>query len=103
MKPQPRQELIQRLWMISTYFLGPHSLLILLSYSTPYHQPRDGNAHSDLGSLITIIYQENDLQMSTGQSSGIIFTMKFPLSNDPILCQDDKNTGIYILQCAQAI
>ena len=43
-----RQELMERPWRNAAYWLAPHGLLSLLSYSTQDHQPRSGTAHSAL-------------------------------------------------------
>jgi hypothetical protein len=43
-----RQELMQRLWRVTAYWLAPHGLLSLLSYRTKDHQPRDGTTHNEL-------------------------------------------------------
>ena len=40
-----RQELIQRLWRGAAYWLASPGLLILLSFRTQDHQPRDGTTH----------------------------------------------------------
>jgi hypothetical protein len=50
-----RQELMQRSWRSTAYWLAPHDWLGLLSYSTQDHQPRDGTTHNGLAppSLMT--------------------------------------------------
>jgi len=57
-----RQELKQRPWRITAYWLASHGLLSLLSCRTEDHQPRDGATHSGLGPLILIVKQDNALQ-----------------------------------------
>jgi hypothetical protein len=45
-----RQELMQRPWRGSPYWLAPHGFRSLLSYRTQDHQPRDGITHGGLSS-----------------------------------------------------
>jgi hypothetical protein len=42
-----RQELKQKSWRDVPYWLAPHGLLSLLSYSTQDHQPRYSTTHMD--------------------------------------------------------
>jgi hypothetical protein len=41
-----RQELMQRPWRDAAYWIASPGLLILLSYRTQDHQPRDGTTHN---------------------------------------------------------
>ena len=52
-----RQELMQRPWRGSAYWLAPHDVLSLLSYRIQDHQPRDGTTHSGRISLLALILQ----------------------------------------------
>jgi hypothetical protein len=47
-----RQELMQRPWRDTAYWLASPGLLSLLSYRTQDCQPRDGTIHNGLGSLL---------------------------------------------------
>lgn len=40
---------MERPWRHAVYWLSPHVLPNLLSYSTKTHQPRNGNVHSEGG------------------------------------------------------
>lgn len=54
-----RQKLMQRPWRGDAYWVAPHGLPCLLSYSTQVHQTRDGTTQNGLGlpdqSLLKII------------------------------------------------
>jgi hypothetical protein len=49
---------MQRPWKDAAYWLAPHGLLSLLSYSLQDHQPRDGNIYNAQGLPISAINQE---------------------------------------------
>lgn len=46
----------------AAFWLGPHSLLSLLSYRTQDHQLRNGTSHNGLGPPPSMINQENFLE-----------------------------------------
>lgn len=74
------QKLKQRPWRNAAHWLDLHGFLILLSYTTHYHLPKDSTTHRVWGTLTPIINQENGLKLPTGQSYGGIFSMKITLS-----------------------
>jgi hypothetical protein len=42
-----RQQLLQSPWRDAAYWLAPHDLLSLLSYTTQDFQPRNGDTHNE--------------------------------------------------------
>ena len=62
------RELMQRPQRNTAYWLAPHDLLSLLSYSTQDHLPRD-DTYNRLSFLIFIFNEENVPEdLATGQS-----------------------------------
>lgn len=61
----------------TAYCLAPYEFLHLLPYySNQNHQSRGGTAHSELGSLISMLNQGNEQASLVGALS----QLKFPLS-----------------------
>lgn len=73
-----RQELVQKPWRTTAYWLVLHCLLIWPSSpSTQDHQARSGTAQSELEPPISIISQEKcTTALATGQSGGDIFLIE---------------------------
>jgi hypothetical protein len=67
-------------------------LLILLSYTTKDHAPKDGKTESGLGTIISIIIQENGPQVGPQASlMEAILNWNFLFPSDSSLGQVDKN------------
>ena len=58
-----RQELTQRPWRGTAYWLASPGVLSLLSYRTQKYQPRDNNTHNGLSRLTLITNWQNALQL----------------------------------------
>lgn len=56
------QELMQRPWRSTAYWIAPHDLLSLLSYTTQCHQPRDGTTLHGMRPATSNINQKITLQ-----------------------------------------
>lgn len=63
-----RQELKQKLWRNTAYFLDSPNLLNYLSNTAQIHLPRAGTAYRWLYPPNATIYQDNALDIPTGQS-----------------------------------
>ena len=80
---------MQRPWMGAAYWLAPHGLFSLLSYTTPDHQPRSAPTQNGLGPSPSIVNYENALQTCLQPYLLEAFSqLRFP-SDFSILCQVD--------------
>lgn len=74
-----RQELKQRPWTNDAYWLAPHILLNLLSYTTKNHLPSVSPASVSW----VFLHQEN---LSTVHSDGGVFPVEVPLARELQIC-----------------
>jgi hypothetical protein len=71
---------MQRPWRSAAYWLAPHDLILLLSYRTLNHQPRDCPTHSGLGPQPSITKKMQDLVEA-------FFSIEVPFFQITSLCQ----------------
>jgi hypothetical protein len=75
-----KQELKQRPWRNTAYWLDSHGLLSLLSYTTQAHLPTNGTTYSGLGSPTSMNNQQNASQMYPKLTlKETILQLSFPL------------------------
>ena len=76
-------------WKSVVYWLAPHGFLILISYNTQNHLPRNGTAHSELDLPISIT-QENALTWPQAIRCRYFLNWDFFFYKDSSVCHSDK-------------